>query len=152
MPTPSGSESGTTATLCHTMLSNPFDGLGKMDEQSNRKRFARSLTADELDRLLDAAKRRPLEDARDKSGRQTQKPLQTLGFQGFLEVDAGGHLLNFFWSGSASFLPRCTRWFGKCQGHMHSGNSLQSYEGAWISSFGFGDNRKSPDRVLFGAQ
>ena len=45
------------------LLVNPFDGMGKLDEQADRRRKARALTEDELTRLLDAAKRRPVEDA-----------------------------------------------------------------------------------------
>ena len=56
-------------------LSNPFDGMGKLDERADPKRKARSLTADELDRLLKAATARPLKDARtvrrgEKKGQQ----------------------------------------------------------------------------------
>ncbi|MFO0939803.1 MAG: site-specific integrase [Pirellulales bacterium] len=46
------------------LLVNPFDGMGKLDERSDRRRTARALSEEELTRLLDAAKRRPLEDAR----------------------------------------------------------------------------------------
>jgi len=42
---------------------NPFDGFGKKDERADRRRVARALTVDELRRLLDHARRRPLEDA-----------------------------------------------------------------------------------------
>lgn len=42
---------------------NPFDGFGKKDVEADRKRVARALTAAELERLIDAARRRPLEDA-----------------------------------------------------------------------------------------
>ena len=42
---------------------NPFDGFGKKDEHADRRRVARALTVDELRRLLDHARRRPLEDA-----------------------------------------------------------------------------------------
>ncbi|EMI54687.1 integrase-recombinase protein [Rhodopirellula sallentina SM41] len=45
------------------LTSNPFDGFGKRDEKSDRKRVARSLTRDEMQRLLDIAQRRPLQDA-----------------------------------------------------------------------------------------
>ena len=44
-------------------LHNPFEGMGKLDEKANPKRKARALTDDELERLLKAARERPLEDA-----------------------------------------------------------------------------------------
>lgn len=43
--------------------SNPFEGFGKRDEKADRKRIARSLTLDEMQRLLESAQRRPLQDA-----------------------------------------------------------------------------------------
>jgi integrase len=45
------------------LATNPFDGFGKRDEQADRKRVARSLTIDEMRRLLEQARKRPLEDA-----------------------------------------------------------------------------------------
>ncbi len=45
------------------LIANPFDGMARMNEQSERRRRARALTEDELTRLLDAARRRPLEHA-----------------------------------------------------------------------------------------
>ena len=45
------------------LIVNPFDGMGKLDERANPRRKARALTELELGRLLDAAQRRPLEDA-----------------------------------------------------------------------------------------
>src|SRR6056297_1184145 len=45
------------------LSSNPFDGFGKRDEKSDRKRIARALSLDEMQRLLDIAQRRPLEEA-----------------------------------------------------------------------------------------
>lgn len=45
------------------LSSNPFDGFGKKDVESDRKRRARAMTSPELARLVDAARRRPLEDA-----------------------------------------------------------------------------------------
>ncbi len=45
------------------LLVNPFDKFPKMDEKSDPKRKARALTESELERLLDAARRRPLEVA-----------------------------------------------------------------------------------------
>ncbi len=45
------------------LIVNPFDGMGKLDEQADRRRKARALTESELIKLLDAAKRRPVDDA-----------------------------------------------------------------------------------------
>ena len=45
------------------MLSNPFDGVGKIDEKADKRRPARALSVEELERLLDAAERRPMIDA-----------------------------------------------------------------------------------------
>lgn len=46
------------------LLANPFDKFPKMDEKAAPKRKARALTEEEFVRLLDAARRRPLDDAR----------------------------------------------------------------------------------------
>ena len=46
------------------ILKSPFCGLALRDEREDRRRVARSLTENELRRLLDAAARRPLEDAK----------------------------------------------------------------------------------------
>ena len=46
------------------LLSNPFKGMGKMDENRDRRRKARAMTDDELSALLTAAAARPLLDAR----------------------------------------------------------------------------------------
>jgi len=45
------------------IASNPFAGFGKKNERDNRRRIARALTLDEMRRLLDQARRRPLDDA-----------------------------------------------------------------------------------------
>ena len=45
------------------LLANPFDGMGKLDEQADRRRKARSLNEAELIRLLDATQKRPLKEA-----------------------------------------------------------------------------------------
>ncbi|XZE53614.1 tyrosine-type recombinase/integrase [Planctomycetaceae bacterium SH139] len=45
------------------LLSNPFEGFGKVDESADRRRVARPLTIDEMRRLLDVARSRPLNDA-----------------------------------------------------------------------------------------
>jgi integrase len=45
------------------LVANPFAGMGKVDEQADRRRKARALNESELIKLLDAAKRRPVDDA-----------------------------------------------------------------------------------------
>ena len=45
------------------LAANPLMGLERSDEAGNRKRQRRALTIDELGKLLDAARRRPLTDA-----------------------------------------------------------------------------------------
>ena len=45
------------------LIANPFDGMGKLDEKSDPRRKARALNEVELGLLLDAARRRPIEDA-----------------------------------------------------------------------------------------
>jgi integrase len=45
------------------ITSNPFAGFGKKNEDDNRRRIARALKLDEMRRLLDQARRRPLDDA-----------------------------------------------------------------------------------------
>lgn len=45
------------------MLLNPFAGMGKLDVHQDRRRVARALTEDELNRLLQAARTRPVSDA-----------------------------------------------------------------------------------------
>ena len=45
------------------LLVNPFEGMRRRDAKQDRRRIARALTANELSSLLDAAKRRPLQDA-----------------------------------------------------------------------------------------
>ena len=45
------------------LLVNPFEGMRRRDSKQDRRRVARAMTEDELTRLLDAALRRPLEDA-----------------------------------------------------------------------------------------
>ncbi len=45
------------------LLNNPFQGVGKLNEKADLKRKARSLTSEELERLLSAARNRPLDDA-----------------------------------------------------------------------------------------
>ena len=45
------------------LASNPFDGFGKRDEKSDRRRVARALSLDEMRQLLATAQRRPLQEA-----------------------------------------------------------------------------------------
>src|SRR5262249_40524233 len=45
------------------LSANPFKGVPKADEKADRRRQRRAMTADELVRLLDIARRRPLIDA-----------------------------------------------------------------------------------------
>jgi hypothetical protein len=45
------------------LLVNPFEGMRRMNPKQDRRRIARALTEDELSRLLQAARRRPLLDA-----------------------------------------------------------------------------------------
>jgi integrase len=65
------------------LLSDPFVGFVRLDEQTNRVREARSLTPDEVEKLLDAACKRPLQQ-RKEAGYQkiktgTIKKLMLLG-------------------------------------------------------------------------
>ena len=45
------------------ILANPFDGMGLLDQNQDRRRVARSLPAEELTRSHNAARARPLGDA-----------------------------------------------------------------------------------------
>ena len=45
------------------LTANPFKGVPKADEKADRRRQRRAMTEDELSRLLDVARRRPLIDA-----------------------------------------------------------------------------------------
>jgi integrase len=45
------------------LIANPFDGMARLNEQAERRRQARALTENELTRLLEAARTRPLEHA-----------------------------------------------------------------------------------------
>jgi integrase len=45
------------------LLVNPFEGMRRRDAKQDRRRVARALTENELVNLLDATKRRPLQDA-----------------------------------------------------------------------------------------
>ena len=55
---------------------NPFEGLTPRNEETDRRRVRRALTDEEVDRLLDAARRRPLERARLKRTRTGVTPPQ----------------------------------------------------------------------------
>jgi integrase len=45
------------------LTGNPFAGIGKLNQDTDRRRQRRAMTEDELQRLLDVARRRPLLDA-----------------------------------------------------------------------------------------
>lgn len=57
-----GKESSLTGE--RRIASNPFDGFGLKDVKQDRRREARAITQEELIRLFDVARRRPLDDAR----------------------------------------------------------------------------------------
>lgn len=59
------------------LMVNPFAGLGKANEQADRRRIRRSLTGGELVRLLSAARQRPLLDA--MTIRRGKRKGQTVG-------------------------------------------------------------------------
>ena len=59
------------------LMANPFAGLGKANEQADRRHIRRSLTEDELGRLLNAARNRPLLDA--MTIRRGKRKGQTVG-------------------------------------------------------------------------
>jgi integrase len=65
------------------LLNDPFEGFVRLDEQTNRVREARSLTPDEVAKLLDAAYRRPIQRRKDAGYRKmradTIKKLMLLG-------------------------------------------------------------------------
>ncbi len=55
---------GNWCVKTHRLISNPFQEVPRADARSNPKRKRRSMTEEELERLLDIARRRPLEEAR----------------------------------------------------------------------------------------
>ena len=59
------------------LMANSFAGLGKANEQADRRRIRRALTEDELGRLLSAARQRPLLDA--MTIRRGKRKGQTVG-------------------------------------------------------------------------
>jgi integrase len=65
------------------LVSDPFVDFVRLDEQTNRVREARSLTPDEVDKLLEAVYKRPLQQRRDAGYRRiktnTVKKLMLLG-------------------------------------------------------------------------
>jgi len=65
------------------LASNPFVDFVRLDEQTNRVREARSLTPDEVDKLLQAALKRPLQKRKDTGYKRiktsTVKKLMLLG-------------------------------------------------------------------------
>lgn len=60
------------------ILANPLAKIPLADEKADRRRQPRALTADEVERLMDAARRRPLEEARlfKKGWRKSQPGAQ----------------------------------------------------------------------------
>lgn len=61
------------------MLTNPLATVAKADERTDRRRTRRALTAEELRRLLDVARRRPLLDMQTvRRGRDAGRPLCNL--------------------------------------------------------------------------
>jgi len=80
------------AVKTERLARNPVTGIGKADRASDRKHVRRALTADEVARLLDAARRRPIAEVgrkpislpdEDKSGRRswTKEPLIAANFE-----------------------------------------------------------------------
>jgi hypothetical protein len=65
------------------LTSNPFVDFVRLDEQTNRVRDARSLTPDEVDKLLEAKHKRPLQKRKDGGYKRiktsTVKKLMLLG-------------------------------------------------------------------------
>jgi hypothetical protein len=59
------------------LANDPFVGFVRLDEKTNRVREARSLTPDEVEKLLDAAYKRPLQ-ARKNAGKIQAKTVQKL--------------------------------------------------------------------------
>ncbi len=55
---------GRWLTKTKRVASDPFEGLCPLNEAADRRHVRRALNADELSRLLEAAERRPLENAR----------------------------------------------------------------------------------------
>jgi integrase len=79
------------AVKTERLVRNPVAGIGKADRSSDRRHVRRALTADEVARLLDAARRRPVAEVGrkpvplpddDKSGRSswTKEPLTADNF------------------------------------------------------------------------
>jgi integrase len=51
------------AVATNRLMANPLAGMKKGDEKADRRRVPRAFTPEELQRLMDAARRRPLEEA-----------------------------------------------------------------------------------------
>ena len=85
--------SATGASGTHRLTSNPFASVPKADAKADRRRQRRALNEDELRRLLDVARRRPLLDAMTiRRGKRkgeaigklcdgTRRRLERLGFE-----------------------------------------------------------------------
>lgn len=73
------------------LVANPFDRLPKANEKADRRRQRRALTEDEIARLLDAARRRPLlEKITVRRGRNKGKPLGKVSEQYRKELEEIG--------------------------------------------------------------
>ena len=59
------------------LTSDPFAGFVRLDEKTNRVREARSLTPDEVEKLLEAAHKRPLQERKD-AGKIRTKTIRKL--------------------------------------------------------------------------
>ncbi|WP_253158041.1 tyrosine-type recombinase/integrase [Stieleria tagensis] len=74
------------------MLTNPFEGMRRLDPKQDRRRTARALTEKELTDLLDAARRRPLRDAMTvRTGKNKGKQLAKVADRRRLELKQLGH-------------------------------------------------------------
>ncbi len=73
------------------LIVNPFNGMGKLDEKTDQRRKARALTETELVKLLDAAQRRPLNDAlMIRKGPNKDKPLAKVSDERQVELERLG--------------------------------------------------------------
>ncbi len=74
------------------LLVNPFDGMRRLDAKADRRRKARALNADELDRLLKAARCRPLLDAITiRTGENAGQPVAKVSAERRVELEHLGN-------------------------------------------------------------
>ena len=74
------------------LIANPFDGMARLNEQAERRRQARALTENELTRLLEAARTRPLEHAKTVyRGKDKGKQVAKVSDQRRVELEQLGH-------------------------------------------------------------